>query len=130
MKSLVLRVLCFWMSMCIFCSCNTKQSTMNELRDLANDLQENSQNYTGTEWEEAIIKYCELEELLAENTYTDEELKEIGRMKARCISVFVRAYVVGLKGYIHNVKKQLEGAMEEFNGQSSEWEDLLNEFRE
>lgn len=56
MKSLVLRVLCFWMSMCIFCSCNTKQSTMNELRDLANDLQENSQNYTGAEWEEAIIK--------------------------------------------------------------------------
>lgn len=79
---------------------------------------------------ELTFKYCELEELLAENTYTDEELKEIGRMKARCISVFVRAYVVGLKGYIHNVKKQLEGAMEEFNGQSSEWEDLLNEFRE
>jgi len=108
-------VLIFMLSCLILSSCNKKQNAIDDLENFSEELKENSAEYTSQDWEEANAEYEQLVEQVDQYEYTDEELKEIGRLKARCLKQMSAGAMQQLQNGIHNFTKQLEGALEEFS---------------
>ena len=94
---------------------------MDDLQDLCTELQENSNNYTEQDWDDAEKKYEEIDNELQQYEYSDEELKNIGRLKGKCATYFMKSYVKSVKDGIRKFSKEFEGAaegiMEGFNSE-------------
>lgn len=108
-------------------SCHTKQSPVDDLRDLSVELQNNSENYDQDDWEKVARKYAKIEQELSQNDYTDEELKEIGRLKGKCVAAIARSSMKSFGNIMHSYSKQLEGATEELDGLAEEFEEMFKE---
>lgn len=97
-----------------FTSCDKRQSAINNLENFSEELKENSSDYSSQDWEEANEQYQLLVEQIDQYEYTDEELKEIGKIKARCLKQMTKDAMKQLQDGIHSITKQMEGAIEEF----------------
>ena len=97
-----------------FTSCDKKQSAINDLENFSEELKENSSDYSSQDWEEANEQYQLLVEQIDQYEYTDEELKEIGKLKARCLKQMTKGAMKQFQDGIHSITKQMEGAIEEF----------------
>lgn len=97
-----------------FTSCDKKQSAINDLENFSEELKENSSDYSSQDWEEANEQYQLLVEQIEQYEYTDEELKEIGKLKARCLKQMTKGAMKQFQDGIHSITKQMEGAIEEF----------------
>ena len=111
----------------VLASCSSKQSPVNELKSLAKDLTENSTEYSSEDWENAITKYAEIEQELQQNTYSDEELKMIGKYKAQCLRAVAKSSASILKKQMHDYKMQMEGASEEMEGIVNDMSDIFRD---
>ncbi|MCR5070206.1 MAG: hypothetical protein K6A78_10525 [Prevotella sp.] len=96
-----------------FTSCDQKQSAIDDLRTFAEDLQQNSDQFDEKAWDEATDEYQKLVDRLEKYEYTDEERKEIGRLKARCYKEMGKAAVQQVEKELKNAAKEIEGALEE-----------------
>ena len=97
-----------------FTSCDKRQSAINNLENFSEELKENSSDYSSQDWEEANEQYQLLVEQIDQYEYTDEELKEIGKIKARCLKQMTKGAMKQFQDGIHSITKQMEGAIEEF----------------
>lgn len=111
----------------LFVNCSSKHTPVDKLEDFAFELKENSAEFSESDWERAIAKYAEIEESLQEYEYTDEELKEIGRLKAQCLKEISKTAAHSLKNKLHNFQMQMEGAAEEFQDWADELQSLFDE---
>lgn len=109
------------------CSCSSKQDPIDDLQDLATELKDNFEDYSEEDWKEAQNKFVEIENKLSEYEYSDEELKEIGKLKAKCGITFTRAAAKMLNDKMHSMKKQFEGAAEEMNSAAEDLQDMFEE---
>lgn len=123
MKRLVL----FFVLAIALVACTTKQTPVDDLQALATELTEHSENYTASDWQRVAEEYARIESELNENEYSDEELKEIGRLKGKCMKAIVNASAKLLKKKSHEFQQQLEGASEELDGILDGFEDVFNE---
>lgn len=98
-------------------ACSTKQDPIDDLKDLASELVENGNEYSEEQWEEAAQKLKEIETEIQKNDYTDEELKEIGRQKAKCARAWMKNASDRLEEKMHSMKMQIEGAVEEMTSE-------------
>lgn len=95
-------------------SCDKRQSAIDDLENFSQELKENSSDYSNQDWEEANEQYQLLVEQIDQYEYTDEELKEIGKLKARCLKQMTKGAMKQFQDGIHSITKQMEGAIEEF----------------
>lgn len=95
-------------------SCDSSQSAIRDLEILLNEIEENHQSYTEEDWENMSLSYSAIEEELAKYEYTDEELKEIGRLKGKCIGYLTKQSLNDLEKQIEDLTKELEGGIEGF----------------
>lgn len=109
------------------CSCSSKQDPITDLEDLAFELKENSEDYSQSDWEKAAVKYSEIEEQMQQYEYSDEELKQIGKLKAQCFKAIAKSTGKALKNQMHNLQMQLEGASEEMEGALDEFGDIFED---
>ena len=97
-------------------SCNSKQTPMNRLANLTEEIQKNAQDYTKEDWkafaEELELIENDMDQYMSE--YTDEELKEIGRLKGICFAQFTKHSIKTFKNGLENVMKEAEGLIEGF----------------
>ena len=105
-------------------SCDSSQSAINDLEMLLHEIETNYQSYTEEDWENMSLSYSAIEEELAKYEYTDEELKEIGRLKGRCMGYLTKQSLKDLEKQIKDLTKELEGGIEGF------WEVLSNDNNE
>lgn len=112
------------------CACSSKQDPVNKLEDLVEELQDESEDYSPKDWERLAQTYAEIEQDLQKYEYTDEELKEIGKLKAKCFRSFAKSSAKALKSTMHNFKMQLDGASEEIEDALDEFKDIFDEFNE
>ena len=108
-------------------SCNSKQSPINELSDLAEEISENGNNYSDEDWEAAADQFEGITEELEGYNYSDEEQKEISKLKARVCFLFGSKYG---KNKIKQFFNEMSGAMEELNDSldmTNELKDLFND---
>ena len=86
----------------VFTSCETSQTPVDELSSLLEKIDNNSENYSEEDWNNITYEY------------TDEELKEIGRIKGQILAKMTKSAVKDLKKQMEDLSKQLEGGLEGF----------------
>lgn len=127
MKKFLYLVLSLILPLAICFSCQTKQSPIDELQSLAFELEEEGQDYSEADWEKAIVKFQEIQDDMQQYEYTDEELKEIGRLKGKCVAAIAKASAKKIKSSMHIFEKEMEGAAEELEGAFKEFDNLFDE---
>ena len=108
------------LSAMIFTSCNKQQEALDEFRDFTEYLKENSDDFSKQDWEESKQQYEAIVTQLEEYDYSDEELKEIGRLKATCYKAISKGTVNQLEKTINSITNQVEGFIEEFSDNADE----------
>ena len=96
--------------------CHSKQTPINRLENLTEELRNGAPNYTEEDWrasaEELEMIETEIEQYKSQ--YTDEELKEIGRLKGICLAQFTKHSILTFKNDFEDAMKEAEGLMEGF----------------
>ena len=97
-------------------SCNSKQDAISQLETLCEELQENGDKYTIDDWDAAIAEMNDIDDMIKQyqSEYSEEELKEIGRLKGLCLAHFTKNSAHSLKNQLKNVMKEAEGIFEGF----------------
>lgn len=113
MKNLFLTVVSFVMLLSMI-SCDSSHSAIRDLEVLLNEIETNCQSYSEEDWENMSLSYSAIEEELAKHEYTDEELKEIGRMKGRCLGYLTKQSIKEIEKQLEDFGKELEGGIEGF----------------
>lgn len=113
MRNLFLTIVIFVMLLGMI-SCDSSQSAIRDLEMLLNEIETNYQSYSEEDWENMSLSYSAIEEELAKHEYTDEELKEIGRMKGRCLGYLTKQSIKEIEKKLEDFGKELEGGIEGF----------------
>lgn len=97
-------------------SCHSKQDAISRLEDLYEELQQNGGEYTSDDWDAVIAEMNDIDEMLKhyKSEYSEEEIKEIGRLKGLCLAHFAKYKVYSIKDQLKNVMKEAEGLFEGF----------------
>ncbi len=118
----VLTIAFFMLLSSCLSACSTKQGAIANLADLTEEVQANGSNYSEDDWnavaEELAAIESEIEQYREE--YTDEELKEIGRLKGVLLAQYTKYSVQSIKDGVENAMKEAEGLIDGFiNGVSN-----------
>ena len=103
---------------CVLCmiACNSKQTPINRLEELSEELQANASEYTEEDWkttaDELELIESDIEQYKEE--YTDEEIKEIGRLKGICLAQFTKYSIKSFQNGLEDAMKEMEDIMEGF----------------
>ena len=98
----------------IFASCENKQTPIKKLEKLDRTLVQQSESFTEQDWENALMEYEQIEEELSRYNYTDEELRQIGKMKGRLLAKISKEYLNKTMDEVDSYLKMFEGALEGF----------------
>jgi hypothetical protein len=97
------------------CSSYSRKDYLKELATFVTDVEKNYESYTAEEWG---IKDAELDRFniekrqLLKEKLTDEDLVEVGKLKARYLKVRVKAAAGTIINGLHEGLKELEGLFE------------------
>lgn len=107
---------CIYLLVCvfIFASCENKQTPIKKLEKLDRTLVQQSESFTEQDWENALMEYEQIEEELSRYNYTDEELRQIGKMKGRLLAKISKEYLNKTMDEVDSYLKMFEGALEGF----------------
>ncbi len=107
---------CIYLLFCIivFASCENKQVPIKKLEKLDRTLVQQSESFTDQDWENAIAEYELIEQELSLYDYTDEELRQIGKMKGRLLAKISKEYLNKTMNEVDSYLKMFEGALEGF----------------
>lgn len=110
LKNFVYLLVCVF----IFASCENKQSPIKKLEKLDRTLVQQSESFTEQDWENALMEYEQIEQELSMYNYTDEELRQIGKMKGRLLAKISKEYLNKTMDEVDSYLKMFEGALEGF----------------
>lgn len=114
MKKLLTILFAGLLTLALTTACDSKQTPINDLQDLCEDLQANSKDYTEDDWaalEESLTKINDdIERHRSE--YTPDEIREIGRLQGKCAGYMTKEALRNLPGQINSALKQVEGALD------------------
>jgi len=96
------------------CSCNNIQSKLNEAEAEIEYAEQNKEDMTTKEWSDLDKKMQELESDLELNRdkYTDEQVKEIGKLQGRYFAVVVKKGINNFQESMKDLGNQMEGFIE------------------
>lgn len=95
-------------------SCSTKQSAINDLRDLRNDIANYGYQYDVNEWIDAKNRFESIQNKLRkhQDDFTYQESKEVGRLKGECIAEFGKGVLQNIGNKAANLRGEFEGILE------------------
>ena len=107
---------CIYLLVCvfIFASCENKQTPIKKLEKLDRTLVQQSESFTEKDWENALMEYEQIEQELSMYNYTDEELRQIGKMKGRLLAKISKEYLNKTMDEVDSYLKMFEGALDGF----------------
>ena len=116
-KKLQILTISFCMSL-VFClvACSTKQEPIRDLSALAEEVQTNGSNYSENDWSVIAQELDAIERKMEQykGEYTDEEIKEIGRLKGILLAHYTKYSVKSIKKGVENAMKEAEGLIDGF----------------
>ena len=97
-----------------FTSCNNKNTPIHNLQELSEDIKQNSKNYTDDDWAAISQSLDNINNEIDEHRteYTDEEMKEIGRLKGICGTYLMKYAMKNASQQLKGLILQLGGAVE------------------
>lgn len=102
-------------------SCETKQTPINKLTDMTEDLRKNADNYTETDWQELETKLQAIEQEINthQGEYTDEEKKQIGKLKGTCLWYETKHAARSFKQNMKDALQEAQGVIEGFTDEAT-----------
>ena len=129
MKKKTITIFCiFIFALFLFSSCQTKEErVINKFKDLAERVDKNSDTFSDQDWEEVLDEYEALNDEAMDCEFTNEQLREFGRVDGLLTGVITRegSKKLGrdLGRYLNEGKEVMKGFIEGFSeGISSEKE--------
>ena len=119
-----------FLSSCI----SAEQRCFNDFSNFVNNVERDAPHYTAEDW-----RYCSQSyDMYTHNldayadSYTPEQNREIGRLKARYHKLVAKHYLTSISNFVNNLTNQMEGYTEEMtntneNGESSGSENIVDE---
>ena len=99
-------------------SCSTSQSSLNDLRELTAQVNDEGSTYGIREWQHTIKKYTKVDKKIikyaAKGKYSDYEMEEIGRLQAGCVKGFAKCVGLNIGSKINGVQSLFKGWMDSF----------------
>lgn len=98
-------------------ACNSKEGTLNDLRELKADVTANADNYTVEDWKKFLVEFQKTDSLL--NTYelTAEEKDEIRKIKNQCTKYILKGSAKVAAGELKDaVNDAVDGAANAVKG--------------
>jgi hypothetical protein len=110
MKRTILALLIF----IIFSACNNVQSRLNKTEKEIEYAEQNKDAMSEKDWSTLAKKMEELESDLEQNRekYTDEQVKEIGKLQGRYFAVAVKKGIDDFQESVKDLGNQMEGFIE------------------
>lgn len=100
-------------SLC-FSSCETSKTPIEHLSSLVEQVEDRYDELTEDDWEKIFSEYEKIEEEMSEYEFSDDELKEIGRLKGRIYAKMTKNAMKDFSKQIEELGKQIEGGVEGF----------------
>ena len=94
-------------------ACDSKESTINDLRTLQEQVSAGTKEWTTAEWKDFLAKYEEIESQLANYELTELEKEEVEKLKNKCKIYILKAKT---KAAIGDVKDALNDARDAVDG--------------
>ena len=98
----------------VVCACNSPQLAIADLENLVSDVEMNHESYTAQDWDNVVASYSIIEEEMLQYDYTDEELKEIGRLKGRYLGYVTKQAIKETEKQANDFLKELGGGISGF----------------
>ena len=95
-------------------SCETSKTPISELSSLVEKVEDRYDEFTDEDWEKIVSEYEKIEEELSKYDYSEEDLKEIGKLKGRIFAKMTKNAVKDFSKQIEDLGKQIEGGVEGF----------------
>lgn len=97
-----------------FSSCETSKTPISELSSLVEKVEDRYDEFTDEDWEKIVSEYEKIEEELSKYDYSEEDLKEIGKLKGRIFAKMTKNAVKDFSKQIEDLGKQIKGGVEGF----------------
>lgn len=89
-------------------SCETNQSTINELSSLKEELETEGDEFDAQDWENFANRYEALNEKMSKRTYTAEEKKEIRKLRGKIAAQMTKKSINGFKKQLEDLPNLIE----------------------
>ena len=101
------------LALLMLASCQTKQSAINDLRSLQQEIAINGGNYSVNDWKKAGEEYYNVNQKLKKHMgeYSDAEVQEISELNGKCVRSFTEGAVTKVAGAANALKSFLNGFM-------------------
>jgi hypothetical protein len=98
----------------LFGSCNNVDSKIDNIKDDIIYLESSKESLTQDDLRDLENKIAELETDINQNreNYSDEQIRELGKLQGRYASLLFQKGVEDFKGSVKDIGKQLEGFVE------------------
>lgn len=100
-------------SLC-FSSCETSKAPIEHLESLVEEVEDRYDEFTNKDWEKIASEYEKIEEEMSKYEFTDDELKEIGKLKGRIYAKMTKNALKDFSKQMEEISKQIEGGVEGF----------------
>ena len=96
----------------LLAACNPSQTAVDDLQKFTERIETKSDRWSDADWDDALLHYSELCQTIERYDYNDEQLREIGELKGRCMAQFYKhSFDDAAKG-MHDAFIELGGAIE------------------
>jgi hypothetical protein len=96
----------------LFVACNPSETAFNDLQKFTERIEQKSDNWSAADWDEAVLHYADICQTLDNYEYTDEQKREIGKLKGRCKAKFAKHSLDENANGMHDALIELGGAVE------------------
>lgn len=111
--------------LCVFCSCQSKEErVISGLEKLAAQIDKRADSFTDKDWEDVMTKYEELHKQALECDFTQEQLKELGRVEGRLTTIFAKE---GTKKIGRDIKDLIDGGKAVIDGFLQGVDEVVND---
>lgn len=96
----------------LLAACNPSQTAKDDLQKFTERIETKSDKWSAADWDDAAMHYSEICQTIERYDYTQEEIREIGKLKGRCLAKFSKHSFDEGKQDMHDAFIELGGAIE------------------
>ena len=90
-----------------------EEKSLRSLQELYEEMELNHENYTTEDWEKAQVEFEVITAQMKLHDYTDEQLREIGKLKGKCSAYLTKGLLKRAEKSFIELGGVLEGYLEE-----------------
>ena len=96
----------------LLAACHPQQTAKEDLQKFTERIEQKSDKWSDADWDDAAMHYSEICQTIERYDYSADELREIGKLKGRCLAEFSKHTFDKDNKEMHDAFIELGGALE------------------